>query len=77
MNLTIDQGELAAMVSPPGSGKTTQVHLMATLDRPSPGAVRLDGHLCQVNRTGGALLISGRAQAVAAVRLHTQHNRAA
>jgi putative ABC transport system ATP-binding protein len=52
VNLTIDQGELAAMVSPPGSGKTTQVHLMATLDRPSPGAVRLDGHLCQVNRTG-------------------------
>jgi putative ABC transport system ATP-binding protein len=52
VNLPIDQGELAAMVSPPGSGKTSLLHLMATLDRPSPGVVRLDGHLCQINRTG-------------------------
>ena len=35
VNLTIDHGELAAMVSPPGSGKTSLLHLMATLDRPS------------------------------------------
>jgi ABC-type lipoprotein export system ATPase subunit len=27
VSLTIDQGELAAIVGPPGSGKTTLVHL--------------------------------------------------
>ena len=40
VNLTIDQGELAAMVSPQGLGKTSLLHLMATLDRPGPGVVR-------------------------------------
>jgi ABC-type lipoprotein export system ATPase subunit len=52
VRLTIDQGELAAIAGPPGSGKTTLVHLMATLDRPSPGIARLNGHPCQMNRTG-------------------------
>jgi ABC-type lipoprotein export system ATPase subunit len=52
VNLTIDQGELAAIVGPPGSGMTSLLHLMATRDRPSPHVVRLDGHLCQMNRTG-------------------------
>jgi ABC-type lipoprotein export system ATPase subunit len=50
--LTIDQGELAAIAGLPGSGKTTVLHLMATLDRPSPGIVRLNGHPCQMNRLG-------------------------
>jgi putative ABC transport system ATP-binding protein len=48
VNLTIGQGELAAIVGPPGSGKTTHVHLMATLARPRSGIVRLNGTQCEV-----------------------------
>lgn len=75
MSLTIDQSELAAIVGPSGSGKTTLLHLMATLghDRPAE-RVQEEGQLVGEQ---GALLISGRAEAMAAVRLHAQHDRAA
>jgi len=43
VSLTIEQGELVAVVGPSGSGKTTMLHLMGTLDRPSTGAVRFTG----------------------------------
>jgi putative ABC transport system ATP-binding protein len=44
INLTIDAGELVAIVGPSGSGKTTLLNVMATLDRPTAGNVRLAGH---------------------------------
>jgi putative ABC transport system ATP-binding protein len=43
VNLTIDQGELVAIVGPSGSGKTTLLQLMGTLDRPISGRVRITG----------------------------------
>jgi len=43
VSLTIDQGELLAIVGPSGSGKTTLLHVMGTLDRPSQGEVRVAG----------------------------------
>jgi putative ABC transport system ATP-binding protein len=43
VNLTIDQGELVAIVGPSGSGKTTLLQLMGTLDRPTSGRVRITG----------------------------------
>ncbi|HEX3832356.1 MAG TPA: ABC transporter ATP-binding protein [Solirubrobacteraceae bacterium] len=43
VNLTIDQGELLAIVGPSGSGKTTLLQLMGTLDRPTSGRVRITG----------------------------------
>jgi len=43
VSLGIASGELVAIVGPSGSGKTTLLHIMGTLERPSDGAVRVDG----------------------------------
>jgi putative ABC transport system ATP-binding protein len=43
VNLRVGQGETVAVVGPSGSGKTTMLMLMAGLERPSSGQVRMAG----------------------------------
>ena len=44
VSLKVQTGELTAIVGPSGSGKSTMLHVMGTLDRPTEGAVFIDGH---------------------------------
>jgi len=43
VNLTVNRGELAAILGPSGSGKSTLLHVMGTLERPTSGTVRISG----------------------------------
>jgi putative ABC transport system ATP-binding protein len=43
VSLSVETGELAAVVGPSGSGKTTLLQIMGTLDRPSSGVACVAG----------------------------------
>ncbi|OAR25037.1 ABC transporter ATP-binding protein [Streptomyces sp. ERV7] len=44
VNLTVEEGELVAVVGPSGSGKSTMLNVMGTLDRPTTGTVKVAGY---------------------------------
>src|SRR3977135_1203327 len=41
MNLTVDRGEMLAVVGPSGIGKSTLLHLLGGLDRPDSGSIQV------------------------------------
>jgi putative ABC transport system ATP-binding protein len=43
VNMSIDEGELCAIIGPSGSGKSTLLHIMGTLERATSGVVRIAG----------------------------------
>jgi putative ABC transport system ATP-binding protein len=43
VDLSVQEGELCAIVGPSGSGKSTLLHIMGTLERASGGIVRIAG----------------------------------
>ena len=44
VGLSVAKGEAVGLVGPSGSGKSTLMAIMAGLERPSSGGVRVDGH---------------------------------
>lgn len=44
VSMTIDQGQVVAIVGPSGAGKTTLLQIIGTLDKPDAGQVLYDGH---------------------------------
>jgi multiple sugar transport system ATP-binding protein len=43
VDLTVESGEFFAILGPSGAGKTTLLRVIAGIDRPSSGMIRLDG----------------------------------
>ncbi|HWW91500.1 MAG TPA: ABC transporter ATP-binding protein [Solirubrobacteraceae bacterium] len=62
VNLSIDEGELCAIIGPSGSGKSTLLYIMGTLERATSGVVRIAGN--DVAGASDAMLAALRARRI-------------
>ena len=57
IEFTLHRGEFVAVMGPSGSGKSSLLHLLAGLDQPSSGSIRLGGvELAQLSEDERALM---------------------
>jgi putative ABC transport system ATP-binding protein len=62
LNLTIPDGQFVAVVGPSGSGKSTLLGLVAGLDAPTSGEIRIDGE--EITRMGEDALATLRGRKI-------------
>jgi putative ABC transport system ATP-binding protein len=62
VDLTVERGELVAVVGPSGSGKSTLLNIVGALDRPTSGTVRIADR--DVGEMGDRALSALRAEAI-------------
>jgi putative ABC transport system ATP-binding protein len=62
INLSVDNGEMVAIMGPSGSGKSTLLNLVGLLDRPTAGSYILDGK--EVSRLNAGELAKVRGQKI-------------
>jgi len=60
LNLEIPRGDFLALMGPSGSGKSTLLNLLGGLDRPTAGAIEIDGH--RIDQMSGGQLAAWRAR---------------
>jgi putative ABC transport system ATP-binding protein len=60
LSLTVPEGEFVALMGPSGSGKTTLLNLIAGIDRPDKGSIRVAG--TDLNTLGESQLAKWRAR---------------
>jgi putative ABC transport system ATP-binding protein len=62
LELEIERGQFVALMGPSGSGKTTLLNLIAGIDRPTSGSLKVDGE--ELSTLGRDALASWRSQNV-------------
>jgi putative ABC transport system ATP-binding protein len=62
INITVDKGEMVAIMGPSGSGKSTLLNMIGLLDRPTSGSYILDGK--EVSKLNSGELSRVRAQKI-------------
>ncbi len=62
LDLDLERGEFVALMGPSGSGKTTLLNLLAGIDSPTSGTLRVDGQ--EIHRLSRGALAAWRARSV-------------